>query len=385
MARTLLLWLPRIAALGDRSAPPPAWLRVDDGVIVDSGQDEGWVDAWERSGEHRGEAGEDDRLIALAPAADAPLRWLSYPDAAPAQAAAAARIDALRDSLGDAAALHIVAGEPVEAGQVVPVATTTHAAMRAWTGWLEAQGLAPAAILPAAALVPPPEPDALWLAEVGGERIIRTPDRAYASDPEIDPLIAAGRTIAPLDAGRMQQVLLLSLAAPALDLLSGAWKPKRRWAVDPGLLRLAGRGLLALLLVSVAIPVVHAVRLASDTRRADAAAVAAAKQAGIAAPDASAAEAEIDRRLAAAGGGPLAFSVPASALYDAMRDVPGVTLRTLAHRTDGTLTTTLAAPRIDDVNQVLLALQARGYRITAQPMAGTDGQQMANVTIRAVP
>ncbi|MGB3319987.1 MAG: hypothetical protein WBA75_13220, partial [Sphingopyxis granuli] len=104
-----------------------------------------------------------------------------------------------------------------------------------------------------------------------------------------------------------------------------------------------------------------------------------------AAPDASAAEAEIDRRLAAAGGGPLAFSVPASALYDAMRDVPGVTLRTLAHRTDGTLTTTLAAPRIDDVNQVLLALQARGYRITAQPMAGTDGQQMANVTIRAVP
>ena len=87
----------------------------------------------------------------------------------------------------------------------------------------------------------------------------------------------------------------------------------------------------------------------------------------------------------AAGGGPLAFSVPASALYDAMGDAPGVTLRTLSHRTDGTLTTTLAAPRVEDINEVLLALQARGYRITAQPMAGTDGQQMANVTIRAVP
>ena len=34
---------------------------------------------------------------------------------------------------------------------------------------------------------------------------------------------------------------------------------------------------------------------------------------------------------------------------------------------------------------VLLALQARGYRVTAQPMAGSDGQQMANITIRAVP
>src|SRR3546814_7115849 len=69
----------------------------------------------------------------------------------------------------------------------------------------------------------------------------------------------------------------------------------------------------------------------------------------------------------------------------AMGDAPGVSLKKLSHRTDGTLTTTLAAPRVEDINQVLLALQARGYRITAQPMAGSDGQQMANITIRAVP
>jgi general secretion pathway protein L len=62
-----------------------------------------------------------------------------------------------------------------------------------------------------------------------------------------------------------------------------------------------------------------------------------------------------------------------------------VSLKSLSHRADGTLTTMLAAPRVEDVNQVLLALQARGYRVTAQPMAGTDGQQMAQVTIRAVP
>jgi general secretion pathway protein L len=68
-----------------------------------------------------------------------------------------------------------------------------------------------------------------------------------------------------------------------------------------------------------------------------------------------------------------------------MRDTPGVALKALSHRTDGTLTTTLAAPRVEDVNAVLLALQARGYRVTAQPMAGSDGQQMANITIRAVP
>ncbi|MBN8842954.1 MAG: general secretion pathway protein GspL [Sphingomonadales bacterium] len=374
MARTLLVWLPSLAALANEDADHrPPWLLVDDGVIVDSGQDDIWDEAWENP------------PLALAPATDVPVRWHHYPDAAPAQAAAAARLDALRDSLGDAAALHIVAGQPAEAGQSVPVAVTTHAAMEAWTGWLKMRGLSAAAIIPSAATVPPPEPEALWLAEVGGEAIVRTADRAFLSDPDLNPLIAGDRTIAPLDAERMRQSLLLSLVAPPLDLLSGAWKPKRSWSIDAGLVTLAKRLLIALVIVSVMIPVIYAVRLIADTNRADETSVAIAKRAGITAADAEAAETELDRRLATAGGGPLAFSVPASALYDAMRDTPGVSLKSLSHRVDGTLSTTLAAPRIDDVNKVLLALQARGYRITAQPMAGTDGQQMANVTIRAVP
>ena len=113
VTRTLLLWLPPLAAFDGEIEARPAWLRVDDGVIVDSGQDDGWVDAWERPQDDAS----DDRLIALAPAVDVPLRWLHYPDAAPAQAAAAARLDALKGSLGDAAALHVVAGQPADAGQ----------------------------------------------------------------------------------------------------------------------------------------------------------------------------------------------------------------------------------------------------------------------------
>ena len=380
MARTLLLWLPTQAALTDGGADA-AWLRVDDGVIVDSGQDDGRVDAWEKPRDD----GADDRLIALAPAADVPLRWRSYPDAAPAQAAAIARVDTLRDSLGDAALLHVVAGQPADAGQAVPVAVTTHAAMTAWTDWLKAQGLSPAAIIPAAATVPPPDADSLWSTELGREQILRSDDRSFASDPELDPLIAAGRPIAPLDADRMREALLLSLSAPPLDLLSGAWQPKRSWAIDPAMVTWMKRLAVALLIVTLLIPIIYAIRINADIARADAAAVATAKKAGVTASDAAAAEAELDRRLAAAGGGPLAFSVPASALYDALRDTPGVALKTLSHRTDGTLSTTLAAPRTEDINAVLLALQAHGYKITAQPMAGTDGTQMATVTVRAVP
>ncbi|HMO76480.1 MAG TPA: general secretion pathway protein GspL, partial [Sphingopyxis sp.] len=214
MSRTFVLWLPTQAALDGGEPARPSWLRVDDGVIVDSGQDDGWVDAWERPQEDEA----NDRLIALAPAADVPLRWRAYPDAAPAQAAAVARVDTLRDSLGDPAALHIVAGSPAEAGQAVPAAGTAPAAEAAWASRLQAQGPAPAAIVPAAAAVPPPEEGALWSADVGGESLLRSADRAFASDPELDPLIAAGRPIAPLDADRMREALLLSLAAPPLDL-----------------------------------------------------------------------------------------------------------------------------------------------------------------------
>jgi len=375
----LVLWLPPAARLGERV--DAAWLRVDDGVIVDSGQDDGWVDAWEKPQDD----GADDRLIALAPAADVPLRWRHYPDAAPAQAAAIARIDTLRDSLGEAALLHVVAGQPADAGQAVPVAVTTHAAMTAWTEWLSAQGLIPAAIIPAAAAVPPPDADSLWSVELGREQILRSDDRSFVSDPELDPLIAAGRPIAPLDADRMREALLLSLAVPPLDLLGGAWQPKRSWAIDPAMVKWMKRLGVALLVVTLLIPILYAIRVNADIARADDASVAAAKKAGVTASDATTAEAELDRRLAAAGGGPLAFSVPASALYDAMRDTPGVALKTLSHRTDGTLSTTLAAPRTEDLNAVLLALQARGYKVTAQPMAGTDGNQMANITVRAVP
>src|SRR3546814_8524105 len=133
--------------------------------------------------------------------------------------------------------------------------------MAAWTDWLKTRDLVPAAILPAAAAVPPPEPGTLWTAEVGGEQIVRSADRAYRSDPELDPLIAGSHDVAPLDPDRMREALLLTLAAPPLDLLSGGWKPKRSWAVDPALLRMAKRLLVALVAVSLLVPIIYAVSL----------------------------------------------------------------------------------------------------------------------------
>lgn len=380
----MILCLPPAASLdGDDNGVTPGWLVAEDGMIVDSGQDDGWVDAWEVPAD--AEDRRSDRLVALAPACDVPVRWHHFPNATPAQAAAAARLAALRSSLGDPAALHVVAGLPATAGQAVPVAVTSHAVMERWQGWLTARGLSPEAVIPAAATVPPPGEDHLWLAEVSNEAILRTADQSFLSDPAIDARVAGEKAVTPLPADTMRDAMLLALAAPPLDLLSGAWRRKRGWAIPAALQRWLKRLAVALLLISIAIPLVYAVRLTLATNHADAAAVEAAKAAGVTAADAAEAEAGLDRKLAASGGGPLALSVPASGLYQAMRDAPGVALRNQSHRGDGTLTVTLAAPRVEEINQVLLVLQARGYKVTAQPMTGTDGQQMAVITVRAVP
>src|SRR3546814_6858749 len=93
MSRTFVLWLPPLAALDGPGEGTVAWLRIDDGLIVDSGQDDGWVDAW---GGADDAVERDDLLFALAPAADVPLRWHHFPDAAPSPSSAAARIAAAR-------------------------------------------------------------------------------------------------------------------------------------------------------------------------------------------------------------------------------------------------------------------------------------------------
>lgn len=377
MSLARIIWLPATgdeAALADAApmiatidaqgrllsdTPPPAWVtpETDDTTVP---------------------------LVALAPVADAPVRWLSLPDLTPPQAAAAARVAVAQASLGPADALHIVAGIAA-AGQAVPVATVTHDAMRGWTGWLAAHGLDPVAIIPLGALVPPPGEGEVFRVELDGAALLRTPDMAFAASGAADDWIIGDRRVVAVPDAERDAALALGIASLPLDLLAGPWRRRAGWGWGADTVRLVRRMALALLLLSLAIPLIWAARTHMATQRADAATLERARAIGITAPDAAAAEAAIDARLAQAGGGPLAFTVPAAALYAAMRDAPAVMVRSVGHRADGTLTVTLAAPAVDSINAVLTAVQARGYKVTAQGGASADGMQTAQITLRAVP
>lgn len=76
---------------------------------------------------------------------------------------------------------------------------------------------------------------------------------------------------------------------------------------------------------------------------------------------------------------------PLGGLYSALQGEQSVSSTSLSYGADGTLSTTLAAPTVDAVNRVLVAVQRNGYRITAVPRQAPDGRSMVDVTVRSRP
>jgi len=76
---------------------------------------------------------------------------------------------------------------------------------------------------------------------------------------------------------------------------------------------------------------------------------------------------------------------PLTAVYQALQPEQGVSVTSLSYAPDGTLSVTLAAPGVDAVNRVLVALQRNGYRVTAVPRQSPDGRSMVDATVRTGP
>lgn len=372
MADTLILMLPTPGT--DAGGGIQHWWAVADGKVTERGSDGGWAAL----------LGEGADAIALVPAADAPVRWLELPGLTPPQAAAAARLQLADAALGDAMDQHVAAGSVSDDG-VVPVAAVARSAMDGWLAQLALAEVQPRALVPVTAIVPAPAEGQATRAAIGGETLLRTAALCAEADAVIDPMRLSGLRLETADDAAVAGWLAGLAGHVPLDLLTGAYALRRKSALSPEMRKWLVRLTAALAVLTLAVPLVQAVQLARSTSAANARSVAAAAAVGAKGDDAAAAEAALDAMLARRGGGPLALSAPLGGLYQSLQDYPAVAVRSLAHGSDGTLSVTLAAPRIEDVNGALKALQARGYTITAQPMQGSDGMQMGNVTIRAVP
>lgn len=365
----LILLLPARADGGWR------WWRVEQGRL---GRERSFMPDAEAAPWGRLEEG--GVVTALVPAALAPVRDRPVPDMPPAQAIAAARLEAEAQGIVSARR-HAAAAE--ENGRLLSV--TVHAGdMDRWLAELAEAGLDATALVPAALVLPRPAAG-MVTAELGGEPLARTPDAAFVGEPALTGLLAdAGGTVA-LDAETLEARLLAVHGAPPVNLRQGAYAPRA-----PGLLdgmqwgQLARMAAVAALLVLVLMLVwIAKWELAASARERDALAL--AQRRFPAASDLDSAERLAAADMAKRGQGAANFTAPMAAVLAAMQPVPSIRLRDLGYNADDTLHFTAAAPRAEDVNAVLIALQNVGWKVTVPPSLASDptGATVVAITVRA--
>jgi general secretion pathway protein L len=349
---------------------PPEWLRIEDETIVARGRGEDW-----------GETPDDpDAILLVAPVAAITLHRTALPDLAPRQAAAAARLLALENSLGGADNLHVATGQR-DADGGLDVAVVRNGDMAAWLLWAQHRALDPAAIVPAALLLPRPE-EGFVAGRVGEESLLRDASAAFVDDG-LGAQLVGDATVEMLPADAIDAALVEALAAPPLNLRQGAFARRRRRTIDWDVVRRSTVLAALIVLTVLAMVLVRIARLHVDTSARNAAAVEAARTVAPDVTTAPQAEAAVNAALAARGVGGRGFSGPTAQLLSAMQAAPGVTLTALARTSDGTLAATLAGSSVDQIDAVLGVLRGAGYLVTAEPPQNQGGRNAVAITVMA--
>lgn len=369
MAEALIVGLPGTAASGTEAH----WWLARDGVLVERGIGADWpARAVDSDGLPR-------RVIGLAPAADVRVAVHEADrEATPRQRAALGRLAALEQSLGDRETLHAVSSVPLN-GEALLTAVAANSAMLQWIDWAAAAGVELDRIVPAAALLPRQDE---WLsATIGGEHLAVRRGMVIPNEPALAQLLAGDIEMQALDPESVDRAIAAAPEA-APDLRVGRFARRRRLVFDRD--RVRELTILAALipLITLLWAVISIVRLNDASDRLDAETLQIAESALGRQVTLETAEAELRQRGGASGS---PFSASVAGLYHQLQRETGVSSTEIGYRGDGTLSATLAAPSIDPINRILVALQRDGYRITAVPRQATDGRAMVDTTVRVTP
>ncbi|MCW2338745.1 general secretion pathway protein L [Sphingobium sp. B2D3A] len=364
-----------VIVLPRESDTPPVWYRVADEQIVRRGRGTEWFPP-EQANETEPAVGH--AMLVLPPHVTT-LHFIACPGMTPKQGAAAARLMALEASIGDGDQLHaaVAANDDPDAPHVVAV--TSRSAMTHWVDWAAEHGIAQASLVPSALLLPAPE-DGFVHAPIGGADVVRGRDSAFDGSEPHAPLIIGEASLTRLPPDNVDEALLLALATPPLDLRQGAFARRapalfgkdrwRRMAIMLGLI----------LLASLIVSLITIVRLNAEASRLDAQTVAIAQSVDPAVSDAAGAEARVTALLGARGGRG-GFTGTVAGLMSAMQVNANVTLTSINQGSDGALRVQLSANQAEEINEVLIAIQEAGWRISANAVQQRGARIVADITV----
>ncbi|MCB2013559.1 MAG: type II secretion system protein GspL [Sphingobium sp.] len=347
----------------------PVWWKIIDGQI------DSRSGAAARAGMEAG-VSDDMPVMLVVPSSSVTMRRVDLPaDMTPAQARTVAARMAREASIEDSDGLHTV---PARDGGHVAVAARSDVAH--YIAWAREQGVDPDVMLPAWALIAEPEVGFVR-AQLNGEDIIRGKDiAASATEPWMGPL-TADEQVHALNADDVDHMVLSAFAAPPINLRAGEFAKPRKSGVDASYLKRLAMWAAFIALATLLISLALIAKYHWSASRLDAKTVEAARSVLPAANDAKLAEEELDRMLSQRGAGGFGFTGPAAGLMTAMQGAPGVSLTTLSRGDDGLVHATLASARADDINKVLLDIQAADYTITATSSADPGGRVIAQITV----
>ncbi len=353
---------------------PPHWIRLVDGYIVQRGKGERW--------RHPAEAEDgpiDGRALLVLPPHATTLHWIACPDMTVKQGAQAARVMALEASIGAGQGLHATVMPTTEPQTPHLVAVTSDSAMTHWIDWCADRGMPNAAIVPAALMLP--QPDAGFMrGQVGPSEVVRGPDSAFDAEEPVAPMLMGREPVTDMSEPGIDDRLREALDNPPLNLRSGAFAANAPRLFDIARVQRIAVLIGFILLASLLISLVRIVQLNLEASRLDTRTVALAQTVDPSVADAADAEVKVGARFAERGGNG-GFAGTMAGIMNAMRTVPAVSLASVNQGADGSLRVQFAAPRSDDINKVLIALQGAGWRISANAVQQQGGRVLADIVV----
>lgn len=363
-----------IIALPEKKGGDPLWMRVVDGAVVQQGAGANWLATCGLTALSEGCV-----VMLLPPAGLTTLHWALHPDLPVRQARAAARLSALAGSISGAESLFAATDDNDDPARPHIVAVVDRADLQHWLLWAQHHGLDPDILVPPALLLPVPEAG-FARGAIGDAEILRGVDLALSGDMAM-PALIGDAMVQDVPADIIISNAINALDAPPLNLRQGDFGKRVRRVVDRKVMQRMALWCGLILLASLLMALIDIGRQHFEASRLDAESLALARTVLPNVTDPVQAVVEMDARLASRGVGIYAFTAPAAGLFTAMQATPGVAITAISRDPDGMLRATLAAAKAQDINSVLVALQAAGFAITASSSQDPGGLTLADITV----
>lgn len=352
------------------------WWHIEDGIIVARGEGRLGTET-----DALPVAATEVPVMALVRSPNVTVRWLKLEELAPKQAEAAARLQIATESLGAGEHLHAVARHLGD--DQVMVASLSAELMQFGLDLLATHGFDPDIIIPTGLLFEEPD-SGFAMASFGDDVVLRGPQLVMPDEPALRSLLVGDAPISQIDNEQADHALIAAMTAPAINLRSGPFaKRDRSRSISPRQWRILGALTGAAILLSLFLALATYWKYDRAIARENAEALAAAQKLDPSIKDIDSAQARLESELRKRGASSQQYTIAASTLFSVIKESQNVSLRDMRYSTDGTTGATLAAPTIDNINAALIALQQKGYKITATPRQDNSGAALAEITLRA--